>query len=339
MGDAPQFQLCLVGGTFDRLHAGHRLLLDAAVKAARRVEVHVTSDAMADKKAVNMESFETRRDELLNWADANAPKRVTVHQLLDAHGPAPEHPRADCIVATPETKSECERINLKRESGGLPPLHIIEVSHLLDVEGAIMSSSRIRNGEIDADGHPWFSSQWADVTLRMHPRAEPELKTPMGTLYKGPEQSPEVAMLGALDDMKTDEIILIAVGDVTVSTLLSLDVVPDMAFVDGQTKRKALDSDDQVDLSAFHHVLNASNPPGVLTPSLQKAVAQACRLEEPVVVVVDGEEDLAPLYIHLHVPLNAVVLYGQPGQGVVVQPSSTETKLRCRRLLELFEVV
>ena len=57
------------------------------------------------------------------------------------------------------------------------------------------------------------------------------------------------------------------------------------------------------------------------------------------VVVVDGEEDLAPLYIHLHVPLNAVVLYGQPGQGVVVQPSSTETKLRCRRLLELFEVV
>ena len=53
MGDVPQFQLCLVGGTFDRLHAGHRLLLDAAVKAAQRVEVHVTSDAMADKKAVN----------------------------------------------------------------------------------------------------------------------------------------------------------------------------------------------------------------------------------------------------------------------------------------------
>ena len=122
MGGAPRFQLCLVGGTFDRLHAGHRLLLDAAVKAAQRVEVHVTSDAMADEKAVNMESFETRRDELLNWVDANAPKRVTVHQLLDAHGPAPEHPRADCIVATPETKSECERINLKRKALSL--IHI-----------------------------------------------------------------------------------------------------------------------------------------------------------------------------------------------------------------------
>ena len=93
-----------------------------------------------------------------------------------------------------------------------------------------------------------------------------------------------------------------------------------------------------MDLAAFHHVLHAENPPGVLTPSLQLAVAEAASLEQPVVVVVDGEEDLAPLFIHLHVPLHAVVLYGQPRTGVVVQPSSLATKMRCRRLLELFEV-
>jgi uncharacterized protein (UPF0218 family) len=77
----------------------------------------------------------------------------------------------------------------------------------------------------------------------------------------------------------------------------------------------------------------------MLTPSLRGAVAQAAVLEEPVIVVVEGEEDLAPLYVHLHVPLHAVVLYGQPNQGVVVQPSNLATKARCRRLLELFEVV
>ena len=65
MGGAPRYSRCLVGGTFDRLHAGHRLLLDAAVKSAEHVEVHITSDGMADKKSVNMQSFETRRDELL----------------------------------------------------------------------------------------------------------------------------------------------------------------------------------------------------------------------------------------------------------------------------------
>jgi phosphopantetheine adenylyltransferase/uncharacterized protein (UPF0218 family) len=339
MGGAPQFQLCLVGGTFDRLHAGHRLLLDAAVRAANRVEIHLSSDSMADQKSVNMQSFETRRDELLNWIELHAPRRVSVHELTDRHGPAPSHLTADCIVATPETTGECERINLKREEHGLPPLHIIEVAHLLDVGGGILSSSRIRNGLVDMDGHPWFSPEWESVVLKMHERAEPELKTPMGTLYKGPEATPEVAMLSALEEIDTDETILIAVGDVTVSTLLELDVVPDIGFVDGQTKRQALDEDQQVDLSAFTHVLHASNPAGVLTPSLRGAVAQAAVLEEPVIVVVEGEEDLAPLYVHLHVPLHAVVLYGQPNQGVVVQPSNLATKARCRRLLELFEVV
>ena len=339
MGGAPQFQLCLVGGTFDRLHAGHRLLLNAAVRAANRVEIHVTSDTMADQKSVNMQSFETRRDELLNWVELHAPQRVSVHELTDRHGPAPSHSTADCIVATPETKGECDRINLKRSEHGLPPLHVIEVAHLLDVGGGILSSSRIRNGVVDMDGHPWFSPEWEGAVLKMHARAEPELKTPMGTLYKGPEATPEVAMSSALEEINTDETILIAVGDVTVSTLLEMDVVPDIGFVDGQTKRQALGEDQQVDLSAFSYVLHASNPAGVLTPSLRQAVAQAAVLEEPVVVVVDGEEDLAPLYIHLHVPLHAVVLYGQPNEGVVVQPSSLVTKARCRRLLELFEVV
>ena len=338
MGGAPRYSRCLVGGTFDRLHAGHRLLLDAAVKSAEHVEVHITSDGMADKKSVNMQSFETRRDELLNWVERHAPHRVSVHELTDIHGPAPTHPDADCIVATPETKAECERINLKRAEHGLRPLHIIEVAHLRDVEGGIISSTRIRNGMVDPEGHPWMAPEWKQAVLRMHPRAEPELKTPMGTLYKGPEEAPDIAMLAALEELNTSELILIAVGDVTVATLLALDVVPDMAFVDGQTKRQALEEEEQVDLTAFDHVLHAENPPGVLTPSLQLAVAEAAALEQPVVVVVDGEEDLAPLFIHLHVPLHAVVLYGQPRTGVVVQPSSLATKMRCRRLLELFEV-
>jgi len=339
MGAPPRFQLCLVGGTFDRLHAGHRLLLDAACRAAARVEVHLTNDTMADQKSVNMQSFETRRDELLNWVASNAPTRVSIHALSDHHGPAPSHPTADAIVATPETKAECERINERRAENGLASLHIIEVAHLTDVNGEIISSSRIRNGLVDMNGHPWFSAEWEGRVLRMHPRAEPELKTPMGALYKGPESTPEVAMLAALEDIDTSQTILIAVGDVTVSTLLSLDIVPDMGFIDGQTKRTALAEEEQVDLSPFTHRIRAANPAGELTPELKNAVAQAAHLEEPVVVVVEGEEDLAPLYIHLHVPLHAVVLYGQPGVGVVAQSSSLETKTRCRRLLELFEVI
>jgi len=338
MGGASIYQRCLVGGTFDRLHAGHRLLLDAAQRAAHHMEIHVTSDAMAEQKSHAIQSFETRRDVLLDWIEAHAPHRATVHQLEDVSGPAPTHPTADCIVATPETRGQCESINVEREANGLAPLAIIEVNHLNDMTGDIISSSRIRNGYIDAEGHPWFSSAWLGCTLRMHPRAEPELKTPMGELFEGPEDMPEVAMTAALETLSLGETMLIAVGDVTVATLLEVGVVPELAFIDGQTKRTALEKDAQVDTSVFEQVLHATNPAGVLTPSLHNAITEAMASDASSVVVVDGEEDLAPLFVHLMAPVHAVVLYGQPGKGVVVQSSRMATKQRCRRLLELFEV-
>ena len=333
------FRCCLVGGTFDRLHAGHRLLLDAAVNAAQSVEVHVTSDEMADRKSSHIQSFEDRRHALLDWIESHAPKRVTVHQLNDVHGPAPHHEEADCIVATPETKGQCEQINQQRMANGLSTLAIIEVQHMRDVNGGIISSSRIRNGHIDPEGHPWVSQHWKEQTLRMHPRAEPELKTPMGVLYKGPESTPEVAVYAALDEMDLASSLLVAVGDVTVNTLLSVGVTPDIAVIDGQTKREALDESSQVDVSLFDHVLHAVNPPGQLTPSLFNALSVAIGTNEPTVVVVEGEEDLAPLFVHLLAPVHAFVLYGQPREGVVVQNSRLNTKHRCRRLLELFEVL
>ena len=333
------FRCCLVGGTFDRLHAGHRLLLDAAVKAAESVEIHVSSDVMADQKSSHIQSFEDRRDALLDWIEAHAPGRVTVHQLNDVHGPAPHHAGADCIVATPETRGQCEAINQQRAGNGLSLLSILEVQHMLDVNGGIISSSRIRNGHIDPDGHPWVSPEWSEQTLRMHPRAEPELKTPMGVLYKGPETSPEVAMYAALDEMDVTSSLLVAVGDVTVATLLSIGVTPDIAVIDGQTKREALDEASRVDVAPFDHVLHAVNPPGQLTPSLFEAIANALGANQPTVIVVEGEEDLAPLFVHLLAPVHTVVLYGQPREGVVVQNSLLKTKQRCRRLLELFEVV
>lgn len=339
MEGEPRFQRCLVGGTFDRFHAGHRLLLDAAQRAADHVEIHITSDAMADAKSDHIQSFETRRDVLLDWIEAHAPNRATVHQLEDVHGPAPTHTTADCIVATPETRLQCEAINQRREVEGLSRLTILEVPHMADMTGNIISSSRIRGGHIDQEGHPWFSPSWAERTLRMHAAAEPELKTPMGELYRGPESNPEVAMYSAFDEMDLERTFLVAVGDVTVATMLAIGVVPDLALIDGQTKRQALAESEQVGLEPFTHRLTATNPAGELTPSLHRAIQHALGNDGSTVIVVDGEEDLAPLFIHLLAPVHAVVVYGQPREGVVVQSSRLETKARCRRLLELFEVL
>ena len=338
MEDAYRFQRCLVGGTFDRFHAGHRLLLGAAERQAAYLEIHITSDRMADTKAANIESFETRREHLLQWIEQHAPRRAVVFELNDAQGPAPNHPTADCIVATPETRGQCEHINDLRTSNDLPPLHIIEVDHLADHCGGIISSSRIRNGKIDTEGHPWVSSSMSQNVLLMHPGLDQELKTPMGTLFEGPEDAPDVAMYAALEDRSLGQNMLIAVGDVTVRTMLEMDITPDIALIDGQTKRTHLAEEDRVDASSFSRHLRAENPPGQLTPSLLTALQQAVDEEEPCLIDVEGEEDLAPLYAHLLAPIGSIVVYGQPRQGVVVQLTSLATKERCRRLLESFEV-
>ncbi|HJM55348.1 MAG TPA: pantetheine-phosphate adenylyltransferase [Poseidonia sp.] len=332
------FACCLVGGTFDRFHAGHSLLLNAAKKAAKRIEIHVTSDLVAEAKSPFIQSFENRREVLLQWAEKNAPGRVTIHILSDVMGPAPVHKEADCIVASPETRGQCEAINETRVQNGLSTLEIIEVSHMHDIKGGIISSSRIRNGHIDQQGHPWIESHYRENTLLMHPRLDAELKTPMGVLFEGPEEAPEVAMYAALDDLDLSIMALIAVGDVTVTTLLDMGYVPDVGLIDGQTKRTPLAKEKQVNTERFASIINAENPPGQLTPSLLTAIEQACSSDEPTLIDVEGEEDLAPLYIHLVAPIGSQIIYGQPGKGVVLQQTTLETKKRCRNLLGFFEV-
>ena len=51
-GDGLQFEHVAVGGTFDRLHAGHRILLAAtALVSTRHVYIGITSEALASSRA------------------------------------------------------------------------------------------------------------------------------------------------------------------------------------------------------------------------------------------------------------------------------------------------
>jgi uncharacterized protein (UPF0218 family) len=89
----------------------------------------------------------------------------------------------------------------------------------------------------------------------------------------------------------------------------------------------------------FDEVKNAKNPAGYLTPSLLQAIEESITSQNSVVINVEGEEDLAPLYIHCLAPIGSVVLYGQPNVGVVSQISTLAVKERCRELLSMFEVM
>ena len=115
--------------------------------------------------------------------------------------------------------------------------------------------------------------------------------------------------------------------------------MPDIALIDGMTKRQELQESEKIDEQQFPHILHAENPPGHLTPSLTKAIDAALNADESSLINVDGEEDLAPIIIHCLAPIGTAVIYGQPKVGVVVQISTLEVKSRCRNLLSMFEVL
>ena len=112
MEEERHYRRCLIGGTFDRFHSGHQLLIQTALRQADFIEVHVTNDAMAQAKGGWIESLEDRMEGVLSWLSQNAPKRHEVFVLENPHGPAPHHQQADSIVATSETIPRCHHLSL-----------------------------------------------------------------------------------------------------------------------------------------------------------------------------------------------------------------------------------
>ena len=243
------------------------LLLSAALRNSNTVEVHVTVDSIASQKNPHLSRVTIigLKKNVLTWASKTKEINIKVFPLNDSYGPAPKHSTADSIVATEETRSSCELINDMRRDNGLQPLEIITVPHIIDFHGEILSSSRIRSGIVDTDGNPWLSEELRGSIVKMVPNLDNELKTPMGRFSKGQKIYQKSQCLALSKIYQKIEPGLVAVGDVTVKTLLDMEIIPDIGLVDGMTKRASLCEEDLVDATLFDEVLNAKNPAGRLT--------------------------------------------------------------------------
>ena len=91
--------LGLVGGTFDRFHAGHRALIDYGLIKCQRLEVWLTSDQIAQAKDSRIESWSERSEKLLESISEDS-SRISIHILEDEDGPAPWHENASAILST-----------------------------------------------------------------------------------------------------------------------------------------------------------------------------------------------------------------------------------------------
>ena len=119
-------------------------------------------------------------------------------------------------------------------------------------------------------------------------------------------------------------------GDITYLNLINSGISPDLVVIDLKTKRKKKLEQD------LKKATKVNNPPGRITHELWSEIKK--KIRKGGIILVEGEEDLAVLPCILEAEEGDILLYGQPGEGVVKVNINKETKEKARKLLKLMEV-
>lgn len=141
------------GGTFNIIHRGHELIFNKAFEGNNQVFIGLTADELvAGSKEVEIDDYETRKKNLEEFLLKNGWQgRSSVLKLEDELGPAVSKD-FDAIVVSEKTVANAEAINREREKQGLKSMDIMTVEMALAENGDVISSTRIKRGEMDAQG-------------------------------------------------------------------------------------------------------------------------------------------------------------------------------------------
>ena len=167
---SPNERVAIVGGTFTPIHDGHRALLHAAFQTASHdgdgaghLIVALTTSEFANRTRTGTEEadifgpFDERRaalgDELERTSGAYTASHEVV-SLADTYGPATTRDDIDALVVSPEGKAQhrAHQINDRRVAEERAPLEVHTAPFVIADDGTRISSTRVRNDEIDTHG-------------------------------------------------------------------------------------------------------------------------------------------------------------------------------------------
>ena len=150
-----KFELAAMGGTFDLIHKGHIKLLSEAFLVSDKIIIGLTSDELASKKGKKLQNnYNTRFENLVKLIENNFPNSsFEISELNNDFGPAVLEKEVQALVVSDETANQGKVLNQLREEKGMPPVEVVIVPMVLAKDGERISTTRIKNKEIDEKGN------------------------------------------------------------------------------------------------------------------------------------------------------------------------------------------
>ena len=150
-----EYSLVAMGGTFDIIHRGHLTLLSNAFDIADKVIIGITSDEFAAKKGkIPTNKYAQRLENLKSTISKEFSNAIfEISKLENDFGPAVLEKEVQALVVSDETSNQGDNLNNLREKKDLPPVQIVVVPMFLAQDGSRISTTRIKNSEIDIDGN------------------------------------------------------------------------------------------------------------------------------------------------------------------------------------------
>jgi nicotinamide-nucleotide adenylyltransferase len=328
------YNLVIVGGTFDHFHTGHAALLTKAFEVGRKVTIGIATEELYKNKflSATIESFVVRKKSVSEFLKKKGwLSRAKIISFSHFTGGADKEKNINAIVVSKETYQNALKINELRKKNRFPELKIIMINDVLSEDGKLISSERIRAGEMDRNGNI-YQLPATNYELKMPESLRPILQKPLGKIFKN-----EKSLLRCIDTSK--HTLIIAVGDIIVDSLLKTGIDPDVKIIDFKTRRKEIKKDTFIKDSLYKDCLSL-NKPGTIniktSEVIKEKIKSAIYKKEKSWIVIEGEEDLLALPAILFAPLGSLVLYGHWEHGIISVEIDEKIKNKVREIVKKF---
>ncbi len=171
------------------------------------------------------------------------------------------------------------------------------------------------------------------ATYTVTPKILKKFKEPFGTLIKGNYSETAEQLQTIIRSQKPP--CLISVGDTVSRNLHEQKIIPQLSITDNKSQRKQLSPK----LFRAKRLIQVKNPEGTITEEAVKAIQTALKDNEHTHILVDGEEDLLTLIVVVYAPENALVVYGQPNEGLVVLKVTKEKRAEAQQIWQAMKKI